>query len=166
MTERGFPFAMAQVLDINTASLQNLKKQNFEVFNQYSVYEHTLPLPEINNPSTPSISVREINRTDRTLFKEIGVKTTPRSVLSVKGSAEALFCLDGKDCVRDLPDIPGGSKRWMYRVKRSDFCARDIKIGSKAVMPLAMPKARAYRYLPIRQPSSFRRNKCCQRPRQ
>jgi hypothetical protein len=91
MTERGFPFAMAQVLEINTASLQNLKKQNFEVFNQYSVYEHTLPLPEINNPSTPSISVREINRTDRTLFKEIGVKTTPRSVLSVKGSAEALF---------------------------------------------------------------------------
>ena len=33
MTERGFPFAMAQVLETNTASLQNLRKQNFEVFN-------------------------------------------------------------------------------------------------------------------------------------
>ena len=43
MAERGFPFAMAQVLETNTASLQNLKKQSFEVFNQYSVYEHSLP---------------------------------------------------------------------------------------------------------------------------
>ncbi len=29
MTERGFPFAMAQVLETNTASLQNLRKQGF-----------------------------------------------------------------------------------------------------------------------------------------
>ena len=71
MTERGFPFAMAQVLETNTASLQNLRKQGFEVFNQYSVYEHTLPLPEINDSSMPPISVREISRADRALFKEI-----------------------------------------------------------------------------------------------
>ena len=71
LTERGFPFAMAQVLETNTASLQNLRKQNFEVFNQYSVYEHTLPLPESNDSSIPPISVREINRSDRALFKEI-----------------------------------------------------------------------------------------------
>src|SRR5512136_3081323 len=70
MAERGFPFAMAQVLETNTASLQNLKKQRFEVFNQYSVFEHTLTLPGINN-SSKTISIREISRSDRLLFKEI-----------------------------------------------------------------------------------------------
>jgi len=94
MAERGFPFAVAQVLDTNKASLQNLKGQGFEVFNQYSVYEHTLPLPEINGPSK-SISVREINRTDRALFKVIEGKTTPQSVLSVKGSADTQYFLSG-----------------------------------------------------------------------
>ena len=95
MTERGFPFAMAQVLEINTASLRNLEKQNFEVFNQYSVYEHALPLPEMNDSSIPPISVREINRKDRTLFKEIEDKTAPRSVLSIKGSAGNQYFLSG-----------------------------------------------------------------------
>lgn len=95
MTERGFPFAMAQVLETNTASLQNLRKQNFEVFNQYSVYEHNLPLPESHDSSMPSISVREISRSDRGLLKEIEAKTTPRTVLSVKGSAETQYFLSG-----------------------------------------------------------------------
>ncbi len=95
MTERGFSFAMAQVLETNTASLHNLKKQNFEVFNQYSVYEHALPLPEINDSNLPPITVREISRSDRALFKEIEVKTTPRSVLNVKGSAETQYFLSG-----------------------------------------------------------------------
>ncbi len=95
MTERGFPFAMAQVLETNMASLQNLKGQGFEVFNQYSVYEHTLPFPDINGSSKPMISVREISRSDRALFKEIEDKATPRSVLSIKGSADTQYFLSG-----------------------------------------------------------------------
>jgi len=95
MAERGFPFAMAQVLETNTASLQNLWKQGFEVFNQYSVYQHTLPLPQINDSSTPPISMREISRADRALFKEIEDKTTPFSVLSVKGSTDTQYFLSG-----------------------------------------------------------------------
>ena len=71
MPERSFPFAMAQVLEANLASLQNLGKQKYEIFNQFSVYEHTIPLPEINDSSKLPISVREISRADRTLFKEI-----------------------------------------------------------------------------------------------
>ena len=43
----------------------------------------------------PPISVREISRSDRALFKEIEDKTTPRSVLSVKGSAETQYFLSG-----------------------------------------------------------------------
>src|SRR4030065_807008 len=95
MSDPGFPFAMAQVLETNTASLQNLKGQGFEVFNQYSVYEHTLPLPEINDSSMPPISVREINHADRALFKVIEDKTTPHSVLSVTGSADTQYFISG-----------------------------------------------------------------------
>ena len=86
--------AIVQVLETNTASLENLKKQRFEVFNQYSVYENALPLPEINNSSKPK-SVREISSADRALFKEIENKITPRFVLDVKGSAETQFFLSG-----------------------------------------------------------------------
>ncbi len=39
----GMSFAMEQVLETNTASLQNLGKHKFEIFNRYSVYEHNLP---------------------------------------------------------------------------------------------------------------------------
>ncbi len=95
LSERGFPFATSQVLETNTASLQNLRKQNFEVFNQYSVYEHPLPLPAIRDSSIPPISFRDIARSDRVLFKEIEDRTTPRSVLSVKGSAENRYFLSG-----------------------------------------------------------------------
>ena len=43
----------------------------------------------------PPISVREISHSDRALFKEIEDKTTPHSVLSVKGSAETQYFLSG-----------------------------------------------------------------------
>lgn len=95
ITERGFSFAMAQVLETNTASLQNLMKQNFEVFNQYSVYEHTLPLTESFDSSIPPISTRDISHSDRALFKEIENKITPQSVLSIKGSIETQYFLSG-----------------------------------------------------------------------
>jgi ribosomal protein S18 acetylase RimI-like enzyme len=95
MNERGFPFAMAQVLETNTASLQNLKKQNFEVFNQFAVYERALPLPQRNESSIPPITIRDINRSDRALFREIENKITPHSVLRIKGGAETQYFLSG-----------------------------------------------------------------------
>ena len=84
MKERGFPFALAQVLDTNIASLQNLKKQNFEVFNQFSVYERILPLP--NNANSSSIQVRDIQPSDKPLFLEIERQIINPFTLQVKGS--------------------------------------------------------------------------------
>ena len=56
LAERGFPFVTTEVLDTNLASLKNLKKQNFEVFNRYSVYERTLPIPELQEFNQPSLN--------------------------------------------------------------------------------------------------------------
>jgi ribosomal protein S18 acetylase RimI-like enzyme len=95
LSERGFPFAMAQVLETNTASLQNLMKQNFEVFNQYTVYERNLPIPESADANIPPVVFREINRLDRKLFREIENETAPVSALRLKGSAETQYFLSG-----------------------------------------------------------------------
>jgi GNAT superfamily N-acetyltransferase len=95
LSERGFPYVMAQVLDTNLASLQNLKKQNFEIFNQFSVYERSLPLPKNKDAVLPPITIREINRSDRMLFLEIERKITPTFVIQVKGSAKTQYFLSG-----------------------------------------------------------------------
>ena len=93
LRELGYPYVTTQVLDTNIASLGNIKKQNFEVYNQYSVYEHSLPISESTDTSIPPITFREINRTDRILFREIEKKTTPAFVLRINSSAETRFFL-------------------------------------------------------------------------
>jgi ribosomal protein S18 acetylase RimI-like enzyme len=95
LSERGFPYVTAQVLDTNSASLANIKKQNFNVFNQYSVYERILPLPESKDSTITPLTVREVNRSDKALFREIEKRTTPPFVLYVNGSAETRYFLSG-----------------------------------------------------------------------
>ena len=93
LRELGYPYVTTQVLDTNFASLGNIKKQNFEIYNQYSVYEHSLPLTDSSDTSIPPITFREINRTDKVLFREIEKKTTPVDVLRINGSMETRFFL-------------------------------------------------------------------------
>ena len=93
LSECGFPYVTAQVLDTNIASLANLYKQAFEVFNQYSVYERSLPLPESKSASLPPFILRAVKNSDRPRFKAIEKRTTPPFVLSVNGSGESRFFL-------------------------------------------------------------------------
>ena len=95
LSELGFPHATTQVLDTNSASLANIKKQNFELFNQYSVFERILPLPESKDSTIPPLTIREVNSSDKTLFREIEKKSTPPFVLHVNGSTETRYFLSG-----------------------------------------------------------------------
>lgn len=126
LSERGFPFAMAQVLETNIASLQNLMKQNFEVFNQYTVYERNLPFPKSNDSSIMPITVREINRSDRALFREIEGKITSHSALSVKGSAETQYFLSGWQ--RIFARFTGYSK-WVKAIGVSGKTIGFLRVG-------------------------------------
>ena len=92
LTERGFPYVTTQVLETNTASLQNLRKQNFEVYNQYSVYEHDLPLTTRNDPA---LAIREVNSSDRVLFRNMEKTITSPFALFVNGSAESQYFPSG-----------------------------------------------------------------------
>jgi ribosomal protein S18 acetylase RimI-like enzyme len=91
LAERGFPFVTAQVLETNTASLKNLRKQNFELFNQYSTYERHFPLKETQNSTIPPVTIREMTQSDRALFRKIETRITSPSVLDINGSDESEY---------------------------------------------------------------------------
>jgi ribosomal protein S18 acetylase RimI-like enzyme len=93
LSELGFPFATTEVLETNAASLANIKKQGFELFNRYSVYERELPLTENQQISISSLIFRDITGSDRAIFKEIEKKTTPPFILHINGSVEARYFL-------------------------------------------------------------------------
>jgi ribosomal protein S18 acetylase RimI-like enzyme len=95
LSERGFPYVTAQVLESNSASLANLKKQDFKVFNCYSVYERILPMPESMDRAIPAVTLRDMSQSDRVLFKEIERKTTPPFILHVNRSLETHYFLSG-----------------------------------------------------------------------
>jgi GNAT superfamily N-acetyltransferase len=93
LRELGYSHVTTQVLDTNFASLGNIKRQNFEVYNQFSVYEHDLPLTESSDTSIPRVTFQEINSIDKVLFREIEKKTTPVFVLRINGSLDKRFFL-------------------------------------------------------------------------
>jgi len=95
LSELGFPYVTTQVLDTNSASLANIKKQAFELFNQYSVYERNLPIPDREDPTVHPITVREITSSDKAAFRDIEKRTTPAFVLHINGSAESSYFLSG-----------------------------------------------------------------------
>jgi ribosomal protein S18 acetylase RimI-like enzyme len=93
LSELGFPYVTTQVLDTNSASLANIEKQDFKLFNQYSVYERSLPITDREDPIVHQLTVREIKSFDKTAFREIEKRTTPAFVLHINGSAEARYFL-------------------------------------------------------------------------
>jgi GNAT superfamily N-acetyltransferase len=93
LTELGFPYVTTQVLDTNSASLSNIKKQGFELFNQYSVYERNLPLTNRERPTVSPVTVREVYSSDKAAFREVEKRTTQAFVLYINGSAESRYFL-------------------------------------------------------------------------
>lgn len=91
LKERGFPFVTAQVLESNTASLENLRKQGFVVFNRYTIYERSLSGSAGKSPAPAGLVIRDILPSDRAVFKAIETTITPSEVLRLKGSAEAQY---------------------------------------------------------------------------
>jgi GNAT superfamily N-acetyltransferase len=93
LADRGFPYVTAQVLETNTASLGNLKKQDFIEFNRYSVYERSLPLAIFKDSTIPPFIVRDINRSDGECFSVLERKSTSPVVLQVNGSVGTRYFL-------------------------------------------------------------------------
>jgi ribosomal protein S18 acetylase RimI-like enzyme len=89
LAELGFPFVTTEVLETNTASLANIAKQGFEMYNRYSLYEHDLPVADAHSHGQPDLVLRDTRRVDRALFKDLEAKVTPPLVLYIDGSQES-----------------------------------------------------------------------------
>ncbi len=89
LTELGVPFVTVQVLETNQASLGNLIKQGFEIYNKFTVYEHPLPMPVTKN--LPAVTVREIRKSDKAVFAELEKQTTQQVVLRLNGGVESQY---------------------------------------------------------------------------
>jgi GNAT superfamily N-acetyltransferase len=93
LAELGHPYAITDVLETNIASLGNIQKQGFELYNSYSVYEIALPFPESQPTAKREIDFQDIKQSDRTKFYEIERQNTPQFVVYINDSAADRFFL-------------------------------------------------------------------------
>jgi len=86
IAERNYPAATVKVLSTNQASLGNLRKQDFEVCDRYSIYEHRLPLSVADHAPLPAIVGRPVRAADKPMFVVLEQQTTHPVVLHVSDS--------------------------------------------------------------------------------
>jgi ribosomal protein S18 acetylase RimI-like enzyme len=86
LREMGVPLATASVLATNEASLANIHKQGFELFDQYAYWERPLPLPAVVASEPPLIS-RPAIAADRRRFMEIERQVSAPLWLEIQKSA-------------------------------------------------------------------------------
>lgn len=87
LKERGFPFATTTILASNQASLGNVLKQGFEVYDRYVVLEKALPIASINGITGNTIIARDIQPADLVAFEQIETQISTPLLLELQGSA-------------------------------------------------------------------------------
>lgn len=92
LRERGYPYVKTSVLATNEASLGNLHKQGFEVFDRYTILEASLPLP-LNTRLSDKINSRPVQKLDITAFKELEKQIATPAWLQIQGSAAPNYFL-------------------------------------------------------------------------
>lgn len=80
---KGYPLVTTTILATNEASLGNVRKQGFEVFDQYVILEKALPL----NHSPHPIAARPIEPADLSTFQKIENQSVAATRLEIQGSA-------------------------------------------------------------------------------
>jgi ribosomal protein S18 acetylase RimI-like enzyme len=89
LTELGYPFVTTNILAANRASLGNVRKQGFEIFDRYSLFEAPFPLP--NEPAATAVAItgRPIQAEDKSVFEAIEIQIANPVTLRIQGSAAA-----------------------------------------------------------------------------
>lgn len=91
LREHGYSFVTTTILASNQASLRNVKKQGFEVFDQFTIWEKSLLEPmkagELRNDLL-SLSLRS---SDRAVFTELERQIVDPAYFQVQGSAVPLY---------------------------------------------------------------------------
>lgn len=109
LTEKGFPFVTTTVLASNQASLGNLSKQSFEVFDRYIILETALPFEHAERPVEDTVSSRPIQPSDLDAFEELEEQISNPLWLKFQGSARTQYFLStGERMINRLT----GTQHW------------------------------------------------------
>jgi len=87
LTDLGYERVTTMVLAGNEASLGNLRKQGFELFDEYTVLETGLPWSKGEESDAPDIVVRPVTSSDRHAFERIESQTVNPASLQLQGSS-------------------------------------------------------------------------------
>jgi hypothetical protein len=96
----GYPLAVTSILSTNIASLGNIQKQGFDLFDEYTLWERSLPLPLETNDS-PLIS-RPITTDDKARFLELESQVSAPLWLEIQQTAADYY-------------FPSRSATWLSR---------------------------------------------------
>jgi len=97
LARRGYPFVTTTILATNEASLGNVRKQNFEVFDRYSVFETSLPFQPEMGHLVGAITSRPIQKSDKTAFEALETQLVSPTLLQIQGPATSNYFLSFGD---------------------------------------------------------------------
>jgi ribosomal protein S18 acetylase RimI-like enzyme len=109
LTELGHPLVTTTILATNQASLGNVRKQGFEIYDQYKVLETTLPLAAPERFTEEEILVRPIQQSDEPVYKDLEAHIATPLWLEINGSASNSYFLTFAD---RLINRLTGTKHW------------------------------------------------------
>jgi GNAT superfamily N-acetyltransferase len=101
----GFSQVTTNILEGNYASLGNIKKQGFEIFDKFTIFEKTLPLPP---QSAVTISSRPLQPTDHSTITNIEKQLSSERYLDLSGSMLPNYAPSPGN--RALSQLTGGRK--------------------------------------------------------
>jgi ribosomal protein S18 acetylase RimI-like enzyme len=117
LAELGYPLVTTMILASNQASLGNVGKQGFEVFDRFDFWESPLPLGQKLPPMADGIVSRPIQHTDVPVFKEVEAQTATPLCLQVQGTQAPNYFLGWGD---RLMDRFAKSQRWTRTFVREE----------------------------------------------
>lgn len=91
LAQSGYPYVTTTVLGTNTASLGNLAKQGFEIFDRYTVLGKSLMAVSETAPVASALSTHPLTPGDRPTFRAIEAALTSPEQLALEGSREESY---------------------------------------------------------------------------
>ena len=89
LKEKDVPHVTTTILADNQASLGNVKKQGFQIFDQYVVLERPLPLPP--PPLLTKLSSRWPKSADKPAFQQLENSIIPSELFKIEGSRQRQY---------------------------------------------------------------------------
>lgn len=93
LEEKGYPFVTTTILASNRASLGNVFKQGFEIYDRYVILEKVLSFTSGTKAIGGKLLARDVRPVDLTAFKQLEAQIAAPLLLELQGSASSQYLL-------------------------------------------------------------------------